>query len=390
MSLTDQQIADYNEEGYLIIRNALSNEEATDLRQNVRQLVHANELSFPASLKYPKPGKYTISGNNLAAPGLAPIAEHPVIVDAVESLLGQKSYLTAYVAYLRSPGDKGGGAHNDYKRWRPVGSSMNWLFAIIPLTDFNATYGPLEVSPGSHKLAQHIKTQTHILDVIKPEREQLADFVDPELKAGDLLLMNGHTWHNPPAGATPEDRVGIFNKYCAVHAPPAAGYYPYNSATVNAMSDEGKRLLPVCFDKPLSTTRLLFENEESKYLLLQDENEEWQLPGGKGWEEEKAGWDIGSRIASLQEAVKEQLDQDIPWMSYIEDVEEADGICRVYGFTGDTPELSTSNHNWLTQNEIQTLLGENNDISRAIETWHRDDIIRGKGKSVAQSKQQYE
>ena len=389
MNLTDQQIADYQNDGYLIIRDVLSTQEADDLRKNVLQLVHANDLSFPASLKYPKPGKYTISGNNIAQPGLAPVAEHPVVVDAVESLLGQKSYLTAYVAYLRSPGDKGGGAHNDYKRWRPVGSSMNWLFAIIPLTDFNAEYGPLEVAPGSHKLAAHTKTQTHILDVTKPNREQLADFVDPELKAGDLLLMNAHTWHNPPPGTTREDRVGIFNKYCAIDAPPAAGYYPYNSAAVNALSDHGKRLIPVCFDKPLSSTRLLFENDESKYLLLQDENKKWQLPEGKGWEEEKVGWDIGSRIGSMQQAAKEQLDQEIPWMSYIEDVEEEHSVCRVYGYTGNTPELAIK-HDWFTQDQIQNQLGQDSDIARAIKTWHRDDIIRGKGKAVTQSKQQYE
>ena len=27
---------------------------------------------------------------------------------------------------------------------------MNWLFAIVSLTDFDAEYGPLLVSPGSH------------------------------------------------------------------------------------------------------------------------------------------------------------------------------------------------------------------------------------------------
>ena len=91
-------------------------------------------------LKYPEPAKYTVSGNRMADPGMAPIIEHPVIVDTVETLLGQSAHLTAFVAYLRSPGDTGGGAHCDYKRWRPVGSSMNWLFAIIPLNDFDAEF----------------------------------------------------------------------------------------------------------------------------------------------------------------------------------------------------------------------------------------------------------
>ena len=74
-------------------------------------------------------------------------------IGAVESALGGPAHVTAFVAYLRTPGDKGGGAHSDYKRWRPVGSSMNWAFAIIPLNDFDAEYGPFMVSPKSHKLA---------------------------------------------------------------------------------------------------------------------------------------------------------------------------------------------------------------------------------------------
>ena len=62
---------------------------------------------------------------------------------------------------------------------------MNWLFAIIPLTDFDETFGPLLVSPGSHKLTKLIDPQAAILDLRAPDREQLPPFVDPELKAGD-------------------------------------------------------------------------------------------------------------------------------------------------------------------------------------------------------------
>ena len=152
-------------------------------------------------------------------------------------------------------------------------------------------------------------------------------------------MVNEHVWHKAPAGTTTEDRCGIFNKYCAVNAPPAAGYYPYNPAALGALSDDGKRLIPVCFDKPITTTRLLIEDtssQASKFLLRSDTG----LPGGEGWEEEKlVGWDVGARIGSLQELAKTQLDLDVPWMSYIEDVEEEDGICRIYGFSDENLDL---------------------------------------------------
>ena len=392
-SLTEQQIADYHEDGYIIVRNVLSAKEADELRRVVQQEVKRD--AYPSTLKYPQPAKYTVSGNRLAAPGLTAIAEHPTVIGAVESVLAQPAYLTAYVAYLRTLGDKGAGAHCDYKRWRPVGSSMNWVFAIIPLTDFDTEYGPFLVSPKSHKLTQVIDPDAHILDLTRPDAKQLAPFIDPELKAGDLLVVNEHVWHKAPAGTTTEDRCGIFNKYCAVNAPPAAGYYPYNPTALDALSDNGKRLIPVCFDKPIATTRLLIEDtssQESKFLLHRDG--EWKLPGGEGSEEEKlVGWDVGARIGSMQELAKTQLDLEVSWMSYIEDIEVEDGICRIYGFSDDDLDLdglAKNGYDWLTKSEMQQRLGKSDAICRTVDTWQQPDVIRGKGKACHQSRHQFE
>ena len=392
-TLTNQQIADYRANGYLIIRDVVSSQETSQLRSIVQRMARTG--AYPSSLKYPAPGKYTISGNRIAEPGLSPIAEHPAVVDAVEAILGQPAHLTAYVAYLRSPGDKGGGAHCDYKRWRPVGSSMRWLFAIIPLNDFNREYGPLLVSPGSHKLAQVIDPDAHILDLTRPDKEQLPDFIDPELKAGDLLLMDMHTWHKAPGGTTSDDRVGIFNKYCAVNAPPAAGYYSYDRTAYDALSDAGKRLIPLHFDQPITDTRLLIESTsdaESQYLLTNaNGNGGWELPGGAGWEEEKVGWDVGARIGSLQSLIKNQLNVDIPWASYIEDVVTDGGVSRVYGYAdAEVDRGSLGDGNWFTQDQLLNMFGESHAICRAVSTWHREDLIRGRGKAVSQSRQQFE
>ena len=394
--LNDQQIADFHENGYAIVRNVLSPDEADKYRRVVQEQAQFN--SYPPSLKYPEPGKYTIAGNKMAKSSLASIAEHPTVVNAVECALGQPAHLTAFVAYLRSPGDRGSGGHCDYKRWRPVGSSMNWVFAIMPLTDFDKVYGPFMVSPGSHKLAQVIDEDAHILDLTRPDTKELAPFIDPELNAGDLLITNQHTWHSAPAGTATDDRCGIFHKYCAINAPPSAGYYPYNSAALNSLSDAGKRLIPVCFDKPITTTRLVIEcpsDGESKYLLVHDdENDRWELPGGEGWEEEEGvGWDIGARVASLQDLTGTQLGLEVPWMSYIEDAEKADGICRVYGYSDTSlgsQQLINGRYDWFTKDRVRQVLGDDDYIPHAIHTWHREDIIRGKGKACRQSKEQFD
>ena len=61
ITLSDQQVADYHEDGYLIIRNVLSTDEIAEFRQYVQQQVETN--TYPPSLKHSTPGKYTISGN---------------------------------------------------------------------------------------------------------------------------------------------------------------------------------------------------------------------------------------------------------------------------------------------------------------------------------------
>ncbi len=395
--LSDAQISDYRENGFLIVRNVLPPDETATLRRIAEEQAECN--SFAPSLEYPEPGKYTVSGNTMSAdPGLAPIAEHPTIVNCIESLLGEQAHLAAFVAYVRTPGDKGSNAHNDYKRWRPVGSSMNWLFAIVPLTDFDAEHGPLLVSPKSHELHQVIDPDAKILDVIPPDRDKLPEFVDPELKAGDLLLLNMYTWHWAPGGAGRKFRSGIFHKYCAVNAPPAAGHYRYNEAAYRSLSDAGKRLLALHSDAPLTTTRLLVEREssgESTFFLHYDhDTQAWQLPGGKSWEEDEIGWDVGSRIASMQAFTQEQLGVDVPWMSYITDFEEKNGLCRVYGYpdeNGCFDALTKGNTRcgWFTSEDAQDMLGENAAIGNIIHTWGREDIVRGKGVAFAQKERQF-
>lgn len=406
--LSPEQLVDYRRDGYVILRNVLSAGEAAALRRIVQEQVRSDP--FPPHLRYPESAKYTVAGNRIAAPGLAAIASHPTVVEGAEQLLGSPAHLAAFVAYLRSAGDEGGPSHCDYRRWRPVGSSMNWLFAVIPLQPFDDQYGPLLVSPGSHRLMRVVDEGAHVLDLTAPDPNQLATYVDADLDTGDLLLMNGRTWHKAPPALIADDRCSVFHKYCAVDAPPAAGHYPYSQAAFDAVSDDGKRLLACHGDLPLVWTRVLIEsvlNGEHRYLVVPggeaDAGEctdrgstdpsidHWQLPGGCGWEEQQGvGWDLGARIGSLQSLVADQLDIELPWASYITDWEGTRGLTRVYGYLGDQLHAgSLGDRAWPSESELEERLGPDHDICASIRLWRRSDIIRGIGKAVNQSKSQF-
>ena len=128
-ALTPKQVNDYEQEGYVKLTGLLVPDELDRLDQAVlRAFADANAADGAAGVQY-------IYGDIIADPDLAFIVEHPDIVAAVETLLCGPAYLSQYDVKLRRPGYATGEVHYDYKPYRTVGSSLNWLFVMIPLVD---------------------------------------------------------------------------------------------------------------------------------------------------------------------------------------------------------------------------------------------------------------
>ena len=67
------------------------------------------------------------------------------------------------------------------------------------------------------------------------------------------------------------------------------------------------------------------------------------------------------------------------------------GVSRVYGYAdGEVDRGSLGTGDWFTQDQLLNMLGESHAICRAVSTWHREDLIRGKGKAVRQKPVQFE
>lgn len=255
--VTNEQLRHFQEKGYLIFRGAIPESDIQRLERGFARNPPLDGTLDPDSPAYPAPGRYTLANQALKDPDLAFIVEHPKVVGPARELLDDDVRLSAYVIYDRTPGGGGIPAHHDYKRWRPVGSSMNWLFTIIPFCDFDDECGQLFVAPGSHRLDRVRGGTGPCLEVdvaVKPDDDA---FIDPELKRGDLLLMNMHLWHKAAPNRSDRSRVGVFNKYAAASAPPATGYFLYDEDVFNALGPEGRHLIAVHSDKKLTTTRVV-------------------------------------------------------------------------------------------------------------------------------------
>lgn len=365
-----------------MIRDALDGNEVERFDAAFRR--HPEDL-HPTGLEYPAPGRYTLAHSCMADPDLGFVAEHPNIVDPARVLLDDDPILTAFVVYDRTPDGPGIPAHNDYKRWRPVGSSMNWLFAIVPTCDFDEAHGQLFVAPGSHRTERVRDEGGRALEVAPAIRPDDDAFIDPQLQRGDLLLMNMHCWHRAAPNKSSEHRIGFFNKYAAKSHPPATGYYLFDDAAYGALSEAGQSLIAVHSDRRIATTRMLLQRGDT-YLMTNGDGKR-RLPGGPTWQEQAIpDWDIGNYIAALHGHMREQLRIETPWATYVGDFEEDDELCRVYAFEVNANGFPVGYAGeWLTIDDIRER-GSHGFEAAAIEAWQQPGIVRGKGLTQAQSR----
>ncbi len=386
MTLTADQLAQYERDGFLLLKNAIPEADICRLERGVANNPPLDGTLDPNAPVYPGPGRYTLATQCAADPDLAFIIEHPQIVPAAEQLLADEARLTAYVIYDRTPGGAGLPAHHDYKRWRPVGSSMHWLFTIVPFCSFDADTGPLYVAPGSHHLERVHEGEGVCKEVRAAIRPAAEDFIDPGLQRGDLLFMNMHLWHRADGNTSSRHRMGLFNKYAAASAPPATGYYLYNNAVADALSEAGRGLLAAHSNRPISHTRVLLTRQRPAGVEVYL-NAEGRLPGGPSWDERAIpDWDLGNYIAPAQQYLREQVQIETPWLSYVGDYEEGDGLCRVYGYNlNDNGFPVAYPGNWVTLQVLSECQAQGWE-TRAAECWLDPAVVRGKGLSQAQSR----
>lgn len=387
--LTTNQIKQYESLGYLLLKGAIAEADMLRLERGfARNPPLDGTLAVDPTSSYPSPGRYTLSNQSLKDPDFAFIVEHRAIVEPVRQILDDDPKLTAFVLYDRTPGGPGLPPHHDYKRWRPVGSSMNWLFTIIPFCDFDEATGPLYIAPGSHHLERIQEGASDCLDVDPAIKPEASGFIDPGLQRGDLLLMNMHLWHKADGNSSKQHRVGLFNKYAAASMPPATGYFLFDDDVYDALSDEGKQLIGVHSNRPIATTRALLVRERDVELevYLHEVDGKLSLPGGTTWDERAIpDWDLGNMIGPCQQHLREQANIEVPWLSYVGDYEETGGLCRVYGYTlNDHGFPAPYDGQWLTVDSVDHSRLANGWELDAVATWQDPSFTRGKGLSQAQ------
>lgn len=264
--LSDEQITQFHEQGYVIIKGAISRDEAESYRQNILSLVPPN-LEIPASWgahegrikPMAEPGNHTFD-----TPDLLPLMTN-------EKLYGAATQLLESTALRAMDGSVGLTIRNEAHGDTPLSQILH-LDASVPnsaddftfetaelqvggcyyLTDVEPNGGGIHVVPGGHKIVEaesraaggggrHLHQdwrKIHHLESVEVTGE-----------AGDFALLHHLMPHGASHNRNPTTRVAYFVRWVREDQTWGAGEKPppdrYDAEQIEAMGNLGRKLLGV-------------------------------------------------------------------------------------------------------------------------------------------------
>ncbi len=202
--LTKEQIEQFHEFGFVSPVDVMSEQEAALYLDRLE----AAEKAHPAELN-----AENRNNPHLAFTFLDELAHHPVVVDAVEDLLGPNLSLWGSVLFIKEPRSKG------FVSWHQDATYMGiepheYVTPWIALTPCNAENGCMSMIPGSHRspVRKHDDTfhQDNILtrgQAIPGVDESAA--VDLVLRPGQMSLHHARVIHGSRPNRSRRRRVGF-------------------------------------------------------------------------------------------------------------------------------------------------------------------------------------
>ena len=202
--LTTQQVEQFREAGFLSPVDVMSEDEAT---QYLERLESA-ERAHPAELN-----SENRNNPHLAFTFLDELAHHPVVVDAVEDLLGPNLSLWGSVLFIKEPQSK------SFVSWHQDATYMGiepheYITPWIALTPSNPENGCMRMIPGSHKSPVREHDDTFHEDNILTRGQAIEDIdestaVDLVLRPGQMSLHHARVIHGSRPNQSDRRRVGF-------------------------------------------------------------------------------------------------------------------------------------------------------------------------------------
>jgi L-proline 4-hydroxylase len=225
MLLTDEQLLEFDKDGYLFFPSKFSPEEAALLKQEADNVYAMDRKEVWRESSGVARTAFAAHRYN---EGFKRLGAHPRLIEPVEQVLGGPVYMHQYKVNAKAAFDGDVWQwHQDYGTWKrddemPEPRAMN---IAVFLDDVTAANGPLLFIPGSHKLgvveAGHdLETTSYPLWTLS--REKVAELakrggcVAPTGPAGSMLMFSSLLVHASPANISPFDRTIVYLSLCHV------------------------------------------------------------------------------------------------------------------------------------------------------------------------------
>jgi phytanoyl-CoA hydroxylase len=219
--LTTEQIAAYNQDGYLIIKNFISSEAIDKLYGIATSDDTLHKHAFDLNDLTGKKTKLTLwytPGND--AYGL--LTKSKRIVDSVADLLEGDSPICHFHSKLLQKAPKVGGAwewHQDYGYWYKNEFLLpnQMMSVMVAITDANKANGCIQVIRGSHQMGriehgfagEQVGASQHYVELALKSM----DLVYVEINAGDALFFHSNLLHRSEANLSEKARWSIISVY---------------------------------------------------------------------------------------------------------------------------------------------------------------------------------
>jgi non-heme Fe2+,alpha-ketoglutarate-dependent halogenase len=218
-SLTEEQIAQYREQGFLAPLRVIAEDEALALRAQLETAEAGMGGPLRGDLRHK---------THLLLPFLADLVRHPRILDAVEDLLGPDLLCWTSNFFIKEAADPAFVSwHQDSTYWGL--SAPEVATAWVALTPSHAANGAMAVIPRSHRFDQLPHRDTfHRHNLLTRGQEVMVEVDEREavplaLRPGEMSLHHVRLVHGSPPNPSFDRRIGFAIRYIPTHLRQLAG-----------------------------------------------------------------------------------------------------------------------------------------------------------------------
>ena len=215
-NLTHEQQVLYENRGYHFPVRVFEDAEVGEFRREFLKYYDQNREQLNSLL--PRDRRVYFTETHYFLRWVYQIVSHPLVLDAVESVLGPDILVWSSQWFPKFPGDHAYVSwHQDATYWGL--SPANVTTAWIALSESIPENGCMRVVPGTHKTPLLPQCETYAPDNILSRGQEIAvevkesEAVDMVLRAGEMSLHHVTIVHGSGANTSDKPRIGVAVRY---------------------------------------------------------------------------------------------------------------------------------------------------------------------------------